>query len=384
MRLALLTACLLPFLASAFTFTNQYLIPANQTISDEQWVVSTVAQPEGIFLNDLSIICANPLQLNGTYAGNINGIAGMETVLSGIAKRNARITGKVIRIEGIVEGNLLLLADTVTINQEAVIGGNVRILADKVISEGTIGGDLHVTAGSLLNLDGTIAGTTYLQAREILTEETLRIGGDFTYRSDNLLLLDPAQVEGSIQLIESNPTQAPLSPARLKSRGLWLFAAFLAGAAYLLLFPSQAAHATHFVFTAPLKSSLIGFLASGALPILGVFCLTSFVGLPTGLLMLGLWGAWVYLSQIVTACLIGLLLLRLTGAPTGRLLLASAIGLLLLALIGLIPALELPVQAISLWLGMGAILQAIFLNRSESVATAQRLNTAQLQTMDTN
>jgi hypothetical protein len=33
---------------------------------------------------------------------------------------------------------------------------------------------------------------------------------------------------------------------------------------------------------------------------------------------------------------------------------------------------------------MGAILQAIFLKRSESVAMAQRLNTANLQRMDTN
>ena len=98
--------------------------------------------------------------------------------------------------------------------------------------------------------------------------------------------------------------------------------------------------------------------------------------------MLGLWGAWVYLSQIITACLIGILLLKLRGAEAGKLLLASAIGLLLLSLIGLIPGLGVPIQAVSLWLGMGAILQAIFLKRSETVMLAKRLHTQKLQPLD--
>ena len=200
----------------------------------------------------------------------------------------------------------------------------------------------------------------FIKARETLIADGLRITGDFTYQTDQILIIDSAQVGGTIFKEDANPAVSPFSIAQLKSRGLWLFAAFISGALYLLLFPGQAAHATHLIYSAPLKCSLIGFLASGVLPIIGVFCLTSLVGLPTGLFMLGLWGAWIYLSQIITACLIGMLLLKLSGAEAGRLLLSSAIGLLLLSLIGLIPKLGVPIQAVSLWLGMGAILQAVF------------------------
>ena len=382
MRNILIALLLLPLFATAFTITNQYIIPAEQQIEDEQWVVATIAQPDGIFLNDVSIICANPLYFTGTYEGNVNGIAGMETVVSGTAKRNVRITGKVVRIEGSIEGNLMILADTVTISNTASIGGTVRLIADKAILEGSIGGDLHITAGTLLTLDGTIAGNTHIQARETLIADGLRVAGDFTYRTDQILIIDPAQVGGTILKENTNPAVSPFSIAQLKSRSLWLVAAFISGALYLLLFPGQVAHATHLIFSAPLKCSLIGFLASGVLPIIGVFCLTSLVALPTGLLMLGLWGAWVYLSQIITACLIGILLLKLRGAEVGKLLLASAIGLLLLSLIGLIPRLGVPIQAVSLWLGMGAILQAIFLKRSETVMLAKRLYTQKLQPLD--
>ena len=382
MRNILIALLLLPLFATAFTITNQYIIPAEQQIEDEQWVLATIAQPDGIFLNDVSILCANPLSFTGTYEGNVNGIAGMETVVSGTAKRNVRITGKVVRIEGSIEGNLMILADTVTISNTASIGGTVRLIADKAILEGSIGGDLHITAGTLLTLDGTIAGNAHIKARETLIADGLRVAGDFTYRTDQILLIDPAQVGGTILKENTSPAVSPFSIAQLKSRSLWLVAAFISGALYLLLFPGQAAHATHLIFSAPLKCSLIGFLASGVLPIIGVFCLTSLVALPTGLLMLGLWGAWVYLSQIITACLIGILLLKLRGAEAGKLLLASAIGLLLLSLIGLIPGLGVPIQAVSLWLGMGAILQAIFLKRSETVMLAKRLHTQNLQPLD--
>lgn len=382
MRNILIALLLLPLFATAFTIKNQYIIPAEQQIEDEQWVLATIAQPDGIFLNDVSILCANPLSFTGTYEGNVNGIAGMETVVSGTAKRNVRITGKVVRIEGSIEGNLMILADTVTISNTASIGGTVRLIADKAILEGSIGGDLHITAGTLLTLDGTIAGNAHIKARETLIADGLRVAGDFTYRTDQILLIDPAQVGGTILKENTSPAVSPFSIAQLKSRSLWLVAAFISGALYLLLFPGQAAHATHLIFSAPLKCSLIGFLASGVLPIIGVFCLTSLVALPTGLLMLGLWGAWVYLSQIITACLIGILLLKLRGAEAGKLLLASAIGLLLLSLIGLIPGLGVPIQAVSLWLGMGAILQAIFLKRSETVMLAKRLHTQNLQPLD--
>lgn len=382
MRNILTVFLLLPLFATAFTITNQYIIPERQQIEDEQWIIATIAQPDGIFLNDLFVLCANPLYFNGIYKGNVNGIAGAETVLSGTAERNVRITGKVVRIEGEIEGNLTILADTVTISNTATIEGTVRLIADKAILEGSIGGDLHVTAGTLLTLDGTIAGNTLIKARETLIADGLRITGDFTYQTDQILIIDSAQVGGTIFKEDANPAVSPFSIAQLKSRGLWLFAAFISGALYLLLFPGQAAHATHLIYSAPLKCSLIGFLASGVLPIIGVFCLTSLVGLPTGLFMLGLWGAWIYLSQIITACLIGMLLLKLSGAEAGRLLLSSAIGLLLLSLIGLIPKLGVPIQAVSLWLGMGAILQAIFLKRSETVMLAKRLHTQNLQPLD--
>ena len=79
MRNILIATLLLPLFATAITITNQYIIPADQQVEDEQWIIATVAQPEGIFLNDLTILSANPLFFHGTYEGNIHAIAGIES-----------------------------------------------------------------------------------------------------------------------------------------------------------------------------------------------------------------------------------------------------------------------------------------------------------------
>ena len=129
----------------------------------------------------------------------------------------------------------MILADTVTISNTASIEGTVRLIADKAILEGSIGGDLHITAGTLLTLDGTIAGNTFIKARETLIADGLRVAGDFTYRTDQILIIDSAQVGGTILKEDANPAVSPFSIAQLKSRGLWLFAAFISGALYLLL-----------------------------------------------------------------------------------------------------------------------------------------------------
>ena len=162
----------------------------------------------------------------------------METVVSGTAERNVRITGKVVRIEGSIEGNLMILADTVTISNTASIGGSVRLIADKAILEGSIGGDLHITAGTLLSLDGIIAGNAHIKARETLIADGLRVAGDFTYRTDQILLIDPAQVGGTI--LKENATLLfhpfPLPNSNPQSLAC---CRFLSGALYLFLFPDK-------------------------------------------------------------------------------------------------------------------------------------------------
>ena len=374
MKQLLIALILLPIYSHAFTITNQYITSGKEQINDEQWIIATVATPDGLFLNDISIICANPLIFSGTYEGNVNGIGGMETHLEGIAKRNVRIAGKIARIDGSISGNLSVIADTVTISKKAKIGGNVRVIADKAIIEGSILGNLDVMTGNLLTLDGNVGKNAQLKSREIIVANNLNVLGDFNYLADEPLIINSKQVGGNIYKIEDSIAISPLSPAKLKSRGIWLFAAFLSGILYLLIFTNQAHQALHYMYSSPLKCILIGFLASGVTPLIGVFCLTSLIGIPTGIFTIGLWGAWVYLSKIITACLVGIFVLKLMGMEKGRFLLASAIGLLLLSLIGLIPGLEIPIQAVSLWLGMGAILQTIFLKRSNIIMIEKEKN----------
>ena len=77
MKKLFIALIIIPIYSHAFTITNQYITSEKEQIDNEQWIIATVATPDGLFLNDVSIICANPLIFSGTYEGNVNGIGGM-------------------------------------------------------------------------------------------------------------------------------------------------------------------------------------------------------------------------------------------------------------------------------------------------------------------
>ena len=123
--LGILTALALQAQAAEFISTNLYVVAKDQVVADEQWVLAGISEIEGTFKNDLFITSGNPLLLNGTVEGNIWGAAGVEANLAGECKRNVRLTGKTVRIDGTIGGNLMALAETIIIGTNAVVGGNV-------------------------------------------------------------------------------------------------------------------------------------------------------------------------------------------------------------------------------------------------------------------
>ena len=103
----------------------------------------------------------------------------------------------------------------------------------------------------------------------------------------------------------------------------------------------------------------MGLLFSSLLPILALFLMTTLIGIPTGILLLGLWGGWLYISQIIAASLIGTSGSLLIGKSIPRPFVALLLGLSVLYLLQLVPWIAQPIQTLTVWLGLGAILRAI-------------------------
>ncbi|VGO15989.1 hypothetical protein PDESU_04578 [Pontiella desulfatans] len=367
MRFRIYFSALLAFLtlqvsAIDFIATNVYAVGADTVVADEQWVFSGIAETEGTFKNDLFILSGNPLQLNGTFEGNLWGAASMEANLNGECLRNVRLSGKSVRINGPVGGNVIAMGETIIIGTNAVIGGSVRLLGTSIILEGLIRGDAAITSARVATLGGTIEGHSKVFSPDIILKRDAKLKGDLAYTTNKELI--PAEGIVGGRLLRVAPETEPLfSMERLTSKAMWFFAAFLAGLPFITLFPMTTAMASQLARRSPWKCLWVGFLASGALPIFGIMSASSIIGVPLGALILASWGILFYLGRIIMALVLGTMLLRSIGTSIGRVLLAMGLGLAIIYATTIIPGIGVPVQLTVLWLGMGSLILALLEKR---------------------
>lgn len=368
--LATLSFITVQALAVEFLATNSFMVGKTQVIEDEMWVLSTFATTDGTFENDLNIITGNPLTLNGRYEGNVTGAASIEASLNGVCERNLRLFGGTVIINGAVAGNLMAVGDTIIITTNSVIEGDVLLLANSIVQEGIIEGDVSVNATRIVTLAGEIGGNTKITAQEILLTSDAKLQGNLHYKGPKTLYPDEGAVGGELKRIYP---PSLLSPNRLYKIGIWFVAAFLAGVPFITLFPMTTAMSAQLIRRSPWKCMMVGILASGALPIFGLMCISSLIGVPLGALMIGSWAIMVYLSRIIMGLVIGNLILRGPGNSIGRVLGAMALGLFVIYASTIQPAIGVPVQMMVLWLGMGSFILALIEKRRLILQVPQNL-----------
>ncbi len=368
--LGILAAFAVQAQAIDFIATNAFQTASEQIFADELCVVAGIAETEGTFKNDLFISSGGQLLLNGTYEGNIWGAAGGGAILNGQCERNLRLAGKSIQIDGEVGGNLMAIAETIILTTNAIIAGNAGLVGNSIILEGNIKGNVSISSARVTTLGGSIGGDAKVVSPDILFSRETRILGNLTYMANKELVPSEGVVAGKV---ERTYPPSPYSIERLTRIAMWFFAAFLAGVPFIAFFPMTTAMASQLVRKSPWKCLLVGFIASGALPVLGIMCASAIIGIPLGALILTTWGVMLYLSRIVMGLVLGSLILRAVGTSIGQVLLAMAVGLAIIYAATMIPAIGLPLQMTVVWMGMGALILALLQKRRLIIQVPQEL-----------
>ncbi|HSR88234.1 MAG TPA: polymer-forming cytoskeletal protein [Pontiella sp.] len=355
-----------------FLATNAYVVAADQTVSDEIWVVANTVQTDGSFGNDLFAASGMEMSLKGTYEGNVWAAAGTTVTLDGECRRNVRITGQTLRIDGTIGGNLIAMGNTVIIGTNTTIGGNARLIGNSVVMEGTARGKVSIHSARTTTLGGRMESDVNVVSPDIFFTARARIDGNLTYTSGQELLPANGVVAGNLQRV--TPETPPLmSVNRAKSHAMWFFAAFLTGVPFITLFPMTTAMASLLARKSPMKCLAVGFIASFLLPVFGLMSISSIIGLPLGALLLASWGILVYVSRIIMALMIGTMILKSGSTSIGRVLISMASGLALIYLATLVPSIGLPVQMAVVWMGMGALLLALVQKRRLIIQVPEEL-----------
>ncbi|MGH9334061.1 MAG: hypothetical protein ACRD21_09955, partial [Vicinamibacteria bacterium] len=329
-----------------------YVLPAGQTIRNDLIVAGEIVRIEGEVEGDL-IVAARLVEVSGKVSGDVLGFA-EEFDITGEVGGNVRTASRSLDIEGPVSRNVSAAGEILRVGSGGSVGGSFTAACREAILAAPVGRDLLIAAQTH-QLDSRVAGSALLVGESLIIGDGAVIEGTVKFHGDR----EPEVASGAS--LASPVVFEPVEEDEEEGAFSWLThfvffwaAAFVLGAAFVLIAPGAARAITAVHMPQYGKSLLVGILAVGALAALAFGFTITLVGLPLGLVTLFFWGLGLYIAQVYAGLYIGRLML---GSPTDRsqLLVRLAVGLLALHILKSIPVVgHLVSVVVALW-GFGAL-----------------------------
>lgn len=329
-----------------------YVLPAGQTIDNDLIVAAQHVRIEGTVTGDL-IVAARLVEVSGSVAGDILGFA-EEIDVTGTVGGNVRTGSRTLDIEGVIERNVTAAGEVLRIGSGARVLGSFTAAGREAILAAPVERDVLVAARTH-QIDSRIGGSALLVGHELAIGEGAVVDGKIQFHGGSEPQVAPGAKLASpidFQLLEDREETSRLS---WLSHFLYFWAAaFVLGAAFVLLSPGAAEAITAIHMPQHGKSMLVGLLAIGGVAALAFGLMITLVGLPLGMVTLFFWLLGIYVSQVYAGLYIGR---EILGRPTDRsqLLVRLAVGLLAIHIGKSIPYLGHLVSSAVALLGFGAL-----------------------------
>ncbi|HEU4641153.1 MAG TPA: polymer-forming cytoskeletal protein [Gemmatimonadaceae bacterium] len=303
-----------------------------------------------------AMLAGGQLRFSGATGEDYIGAGGSQSV-TGRIHGSLRAAGGEIHVAAPIDRNATIAGGRVAIDSLAVVGRNAYIAGGEVRMAGTVRETLQITGGTVF-IDGTVGGDVHVSAGELRVGPRARIDGSLYYRVPaGKARVDPAaRIRGRVLAL---PAQDWSGAARL-FRALLLIGFLVAGAVAVALAPRVAIDAAERLRERPGQAALVGFLWLVLVPIAAVIVAITLVGLPLALLACAIYLVVAYLGRVVLALWLGRLLLgpRAAGGR-GGIVVGFLAGAIILAIVALIPVLGGLVWLVATIVGVGALLVAV-------------------------
>jgi cytoskeletal protein CcmA (bactofilin family) len=304
------------------------------------------------------IVAGGEVRLQQRLKGDLLAVAGSLEVRGDMGD-DARIAGGEVRVYAHVHGDLIAAGGRLTVAPAAHVDGRAALGGAQVEVNGTFKKRLLV-AGRSVAINGVVEGDVEVEAQRLTLGPAARIGGALTYRSPEAARIDPAaQVAGKVEHIVS-PIGRNLDRARGVARigaGAALAVMLLVvGAAWYGLFPAFSHAAPGTLRASPWRSALVGIALVAGAPLAGSGLAATVIGLPIAAVLLFLYPPALLLGLVTAAFCLGDWGLRRTGraVTTGARLLALLAAAVVLSLLAVVPYLGPLLLLAALLSGVGA------------------------------
>ena len=367
LSLALLVAFLFTLMAVPAAFAADFRtdtsisIGDDEVINDDLYLFGTTITVNGIVNGDL-FAAGNSLTVNGTVNGNVF-LVGQEVIVNGTVSRGARITANNATIAGSIGEDLLLLGNSTGIHGGASIGRDLIATVSSLTLDGTVQRRFAGNAQTV-TLNGSVGSNIDIGVGDLTITEDASIGGDLTYRSDQMAeIAGGADIGGDVnhEMVGEADTETGFSIGSFVPSIIGLIMTAVYGTVLLLVFPRLTVAASNQLLENTIMSIGMGIVFLIVVPIVSVLVMITVIGIPLGLIALLLYGIALFSAQVFVGMTLGRLILSFFSDGNRRMIqfLGLLLGLLILFGVSFIPYVGPWAPLVVIILGLGGLMLAI-------------------------
>jgi cytoskeletal protein CcmA (bactofilin family) len=300
----LCAALALPMTAGATEFRKgeTFELAKDETIKGDIFVTAGRARIDGTVEGDLFYF-GQSLDISGHIKGDAI-IFGQSARVTGQVDGNIRSFTNNLTILGTIGKNVLTMNEVVNLDVPGKIGGSFTAFAESVGIDGQLGRDLLVM-DSTTTISGNILGEVRARGNRMSIVSSASIGGPVRFKGD-----EPPNVASGAKLASAVEFTKEVHESDYRKghyylwRVIWTAAFVLFGMVLFLLMPTFASEAVAAGerFGAPIG---LGVLVFFGVPIAAVIASITVVGIPLGILTLGLWVLTLFCAEIVVGTVVG-------------------------------------------------------------------------------
>jgi len=295
-------------------------VGAGEQVDDDMYAAGNTVEIRGDVTRDL-FAAGSTVTIAGRVGGDVTSAAGVVRV-SGPVAGSLRVAAGTVEVSGPIGWDLAVLgAQSVTVGRPATVAHDVAVIgAGTVTLDGTVRGNVRGNIGTLV-VNGRVMGDIDVDADRIEIRDGARVDGALRYRAPQRATVAPGATVAGPEEFTPSPTTTAQPRTTLDRILAWVSTvllrlgwALVAGTLLVLALPRQTARVTDTLHRAPLWTLVWGMVALVLVPAVVIVLALTVVGLSAALLLLGLYFAVLYLSQV----LVGIAVLRLLPLPALR------------------------------------------------------------------
>lgn len=343
---------------------SPYTLAVDEVVDDDVLVAAESVTIAGTVHGDV-YAAAERVVISGTVNGDVYAAGAVVEITGTVAEDVIAAGGTVIVRAASIGDSLITAGGTVSVSDDVTIAGGFIFGGGSVGSNASVGRGMYGAAGSF-DFNGTVEKDAWLSLSTLTAGDDATIAGDLSYSvGQDTGLPESLTVHGAIHYIDPVPYTSDWE--RFDTRGvfegmsigyhLWSYAAaLLIGFMFLHFFGDVARNVALTMrnrFWGSLGWGIV--VMFGTMPVIIVVMLTV-VGIPLGLLLMGLFFLEIYFAKIFVGVLYGSFISeKMLKSPSYNKFVLFALGLGLYYVIGLVPFVNTAQMIIATILTLGSV-----------------------------